>query len=152
MAYLFKFAMNGIAWSIQQAKSRSRGFFMVIACLILPFFDAYLAYYAKDTYSYLTDVPELQINLMPSFLLWTIFGSAIMTVVIAVIGYFAVIAESNFMVRGFCYIKFFQFCTVVALIVCLTINLVRFDNLTGFGVSAYLDDNWPRIMKLIDMV
>ena len=89
---------------------------------------------------------------MPSFLLWTIFGSAIMTVVMAVIGYFAVIAESNFMVRGFCYIKFFQFCTVVALIVCLTINLVRFDNLTGFGVSAYLDDNWPRIMKLIDMV
>ena len=35
---------------------------------------------------------------------------------------------------------------------CLVINLVRFDNLTGFGVSAYLDDNWPRIMKLIDMV
>ena len=80
---------------------------MVIACLILPFFDAYLAYYAKDTYSYLVDVPELQDNLMPKFLLWTIFGSAIMTVAVAVIGYFAVVAESKFMIQGFIYVKFF---------------------------------------------
>ena len=33
----------------------------------------------------------------------------------------------------------------------MVVNLIRFNDLSGFGVSAYLDDNWPRILKFIDM-
>ena len=31
------------------------------------------------------------------------------------------------------------------------INLINFQGLRGFGVSDYLDGNWPRILKSIDM-
>lgn len=32
----------------------------------------------------------------------------------------------------------------------MSVNLVRFSALQGFGVSGYLEDNWPRIMKAVD--
>jgi len=33
----------------------------------------------------------------------------------------------------------------------MVVNLIKFDNLEGYGVSSYLDDNWPRILKFINM-
>lgn len=39
---------------------------------------------------------------------------------------------------------------LVLVLVFMTVNLVRFSALQGFGVSGYLEDNWPRIMKAVD--
>ena len=33
----------------------------------------------------------------------------------------------------------------------MIVNLIKFNNLNGYGVTGYLDDNWPRILKFIKM-
>ena len=33
----------------------------------------------------------------------------------------------------------------------MVVNLVKFQNLNGYGVTGFLDDNWPRILKFIKM-
>jgi len=33
----------------------------------------------------------------------------------------------------------------------MIINLYKFENLSGYGVTSYLDNNWPRILKYIHM-
>ena len=89
---------------------------------------------------------------MPDYILYFAYSSAIMTVLMAVMGYFAVLSESRFILESFVSLKIFQFCCVCLVVLYMIINLVRFDNLSGFGANPYIDDNWPRIMKLIDMV
>ena len=32
----------------------------------------------------------------------------------------------------------------------MVVNLIKFESLSGFGVTGYLDDNWPRIVKYIN--
>ena len=151
MIYMFRFAMQGIRWSNVQIKSRSRGFFLIIACLILPIYDTYFAYFSKDVHDFLTYIPELQGNLMPNALLWVIYGFAIFTMVMAVFGFISVLTGSKRMVQGFIFIKMAQLLAVIVIILYLIVNLIRFSSLAGFGTSAYLSDNWPRVMKFIDM-
>ena len=40
---------------------------------------------------------------------------------------------------------------LVCSFVFMVVNLIKFENLSGYGVSSYLDDNWPRILKYIHM-
>lgn len=69
----------------------------------------------------------------------------------AIVGFFATVCESKFMTKNFIWIKIFQFILLILVFIFMVVNLIRFDNLEGYGVSSYLDDNWPRILKFIDM-
>ena len=88
---------------------------------------------------------------MPDWLEWTIFSSAILTGVLAIFAYFAILSEKKSLTNNYMSLKFIHFAIVMILVIFMVVNLILFDNLTGLGVSAYLDDNWPRIMKLVDM-
>lgn len=149
--YLFKFAQSGIIWSNKQVQSRSRGFFLVVGCIMLPVYDCYLAYSTREMRMYVKDVPELVSNLMPTSLMWIIISLAFQTAIMAIVGFFAVTCNNKFMTQNFIYMKIFQFCMLLGVFLFMFINLIRFSTLTGFGVSSYLEDNWPRIMKSIDM-
>ena len=150
MVQMFKFTLNGISWSHSQVKSRTRGFFMVFASLILPLADTYVAYEAKSIHDYTNDIPELQSNLMPNWILYTIYGSACLTGLTAITSFFTNLTGSKTMLQNYMNVKFLHFAVFLILVIFMVVNLILFDNLTGFGVSAYLDDNWPRVMKLVD--
>ena len=151
LGYLFRFAQNGIQWSNKQVQSRSRGFFLVIGCIILPLYDCFLAFYTREMREYVKDVPELEANLMPKWLMWIIFSLTIQTGIMAIVGFFATVCTNKFMTNNFIYFKIIQFAMLVGVFMFMVINLIRFETLNGYGVSSYLDDNWPRILKLIDM-
>jgi len=151
LGYLFMFARKGIQWSNKQAKSRSTGFFLTIGCIILPIYDCYLAYSTRQFYEYVKNIPELTANLMPKYLMWIIFSLTLQTAIMAIVGFFATVCESKFMTRNFIWIKLFHFVLLICVFVFMIVNLIRFDQLEGYGVSSYLDDNWPRILKFIDM-
>ena len=55
------------------------------------------------------------------------------------------------MTQNFIYIKIFQFVLLIGVFIFMVVNLIRFNNLSGFGVNSMLDDNWPRIIKFINM-
>ena len=99
---------------------------------------------------YVKDVPELVQNLMPTSLMWIIYGLTIQTGILAFVGFFAVTCNNKFMTQNFIYIKIFQFIMLALVLIFMSVNLVRFSALQGFGVSGYLEDNWPRIMKAVD--
>ena len=151
LGYLFRFAQKGIQWSNKQVKSRSTGFFLTIGCIILPIYDVYLAFYTRQFYEYVKNIPELTANLMPKYLMWIIFSMTFQTAIMAIVGFFATVCESKFMTQNFIYFKIFQFVLLILVFVFMVVNLIRFDNLEGYGVSSYLEDNWPRILKFIDM-
>ena len=151
MGYLFRFAQQGIQWSNKQEKSRSRGFFLVIGCIILPLYDCYLAYETTVMNKYVDQIPELESNLMPRYLMWIIYSLTLQTAIMALQGFFATSCSSKFMTQNFIYIKIFQFAMLVLLFVFMFINLINFQSLRGFGVSSYINDNWPRVLKSIDM-
>ena len=151
LGYLFRFAQNGIQWSNKQVRSRSTGFFLTIGCIILPIYDCYLAYSTRQFYEYVKNVPELTANLMPKYLMWIIFSLTFQTAIMAIVGFFATVCESKFMTTNFIWIKIVQFILLIGVFIFMVVNLIRFDSLEGFGVSTYLDDNWPRILKFIDM-
>ena len=88
---------------------------------------------------------------MPSALMWLIVSLASQTAIMAIVGFFATACESKFMTQNFIYVKIVQFVILIALFIFMIVNLVKFDNLDGYGVSTYLDDNWPRILKFINM-
>ena len=69
----------------------------------------------------------------------------------AIVGFFATVCENKFMTQNFIYFKIFQFIVLILVFVFMVVNLIRFDNLEGYGVSSYLEDNWARILKFIDM-
>lgn len=58
--YLFRFAQSGIQWSNRQEKSRSRGHFLFISCIVLPLYDVYLAYEASKMNKFVSDSPDLE--------------------------------------------------------------------------------------------
>ena len=88
--FLFKFAQSGIIWSNKQVQSRSRGFFLIVGCIMLPVYDCYLAYSTREMRMYVKDVPELVSNLMPTTLMWIIISLAFQTAIMAIVGFFAV--------------------------------------------------------------
>ena len=55
------------------------------------------------------------------------------------------------MTKNYIFIKIFQFILLVLLFIFMFINLINFQSLNGFGVSSYLENNWPRVLKSIDM-
>ena len=124
---------------------------MVIACIIMPLYDCYLAYSTREMRQFVKDVPELEANLMPTYLMWIIYSLTFQTAIMAIVGYFATVCSNKFMTQNFVIIKFIQLALLVLLFFFMLVNLVRFHSLSGFGVSSYLDDNWPRILKFIDM-
>lgn len=74
MWYLFRFSQSGIQWSNKQEKSRSRGFFLIIGCIVLPLYDVYLAYETTVMHKFVEHSPELLQNLMPRYLMWSIYS------------------------------------------------------------------------------
>ena len=82
---------------------------------------------------------------------WFQVSTAILTGVLAIFAYFAILSEKKSLTNNYMSLKFIHFAIVMILVIFMVVNLILFDNLTGLGVSAYLDDNWPRIMKLVDM-
>lgn len=97
LGYLFKFAQNGITWSNKQVQSRSRMFFLVIGCIILPLYDCYLAYATNEMHTYVKLVPELMENLMPTALMWIIYSLTLQTAIMSIVGFFAITCASKFM-------------------------------------------------------
>ena len=87
----------GIQWSNKQVQSRSRGYFLVIGCIILPLYDCYLAFSTRQMREYVKDVPELEENLMPKYLMWIIYSLTMQTCIMAIVGFFATICTSKFM-------------------------------------------------------
>ena len=151
LGYLFKFAQKGIQWSNKQVRSRSTGFFLMIGCIIMPVYDGYLAYFTLQFHEYVKNVPELTANLMPTYLMWIIVSLTMQTGIMAIVGFFATVCESKFMTQNFIYIKIVHFLLLIGLLLFMIVNLIKFDNLDGYGVTTYLDDNWPRILKFINM-
>ena len=100
---------------------------------------------------YVTHVPELKANLMPTYLMWIIYSLTLQTAIMAIVGFFAMVCQNKFMTQNFIYVKIVQFILLVLVFVFMIVNLVRFNDLSGFGVTSYLDDNWPRILKFINM-
>lgn len=88
-------------------QSRSRGFFLIVGCIILPIYDVYLAYSTREMRMYVKDVPELVQNLMPSYLMWIIYSLTIQTGIMAIVGFFAVTCNNKFMTQNFIYFKIF---------------------------------------------
>lgn len=123
----------------------------MIGCIILPLYDCYLAYFSRTLNEYVKLVPELGANLMPTYLMWIIISLTLQTAVMAVIGFFAIVCANKFLIQNFIYVKIVQFVLLIGVFIFMIVNLVKFNNLTGFGVDSYLDDNWPRIIKFIDM-
>jgi len=105
MWYLFRFSQFGISCSNKQEKSRSRGFFLVIGCIVLPLYDVYLAYETTTMHKFVSDSPELLVNLMPRYLVWIVYSLTFMTAIMALVGYFAVVCSNRFMTTNFIYIK-----------------------------------------------
>ena len=123
----------------------------MIGCIILPLYDCYLAFSTRQMREYVKDVTELEQNLMPTYLMWIIYSLTMQTAIMAIVGFFAMVCTNKFMTQNFIYIKIIQFVLLVGVFTFMLVNLIRFEDLTGFGVSSYLDDNWPRILKLINM-
>ena len=98
---------------------------------------------------YVKDVPELEENLMPKYLMWIIYSLTMQTCIMAIVGFFATICTSKFMTQNFIYFKICQFILLVGVFAFMVVNLIKFESLSGFGVTGYLDDNWPRIVKYI---
>ena len=151
MGYLFGFAQQGIRWSNKQEKSRSRSYFLIIGCIILPLYDVYLAYETTVMNKYVDNIPELEQNLMPKYLMWIIYSLTFQTAIMAVQGFLAASCSSDYMTKNYIFIKIFQFILLVLLFIFMFINLINFQSLNGFGVSSYLENNWPRVLKSIDM-
>ena len=84
LGYLFRFAQNGIQWSNKQVQSRSRSYFLIIGCIILPLYDCWLAYQTREIHEYMKDVEELEQNLMPLYLSWIIYSLTIQTAIMAI--------------------------------------------------------------------
>lgn len=123
----------------------------MIGCIVLPLYDVYLAYETTKMHKFVEDSPELVQNLMPKYLMWIIYSLTFQTAIMALVGYFAVSCSNKFMTTNFIYIKILQFALLVILFFFMFINLIYFQGLKGFGVSSYLDGNWPRVLKSIDM-
>lgn len=102
-------------------------------------------------HKYVQDSPELEHNLMPRYLMWIIYSLTFQTAIMAIVGYFAIMCSSKFMIQNFIYIKIVQFVILVLVFVFMIVNLINFQTLSGFGVSSYFSNNWPRIIKTIDM-
>ena len=100
---------------------------------------------------YVKQVPELESNLMPKYLMWLIYSLMMQTAVLAIVGFFAMVCTNRLMTQNFVWAKIVQFILLLGVFLFMVINLIRFNDLSGFGVSSYLDDNWPRILKFIDM-
>lgn len=69
----------------------------------------------------------------------------------ALVGYFAIVCSNKFLTTNFIYLKIIQFVLLIFLFFFMFINLINFQGLKGFGASSYLEDNWPRVLKDIDM-
>ena len=123
----------------------------MIGCIILPLYDCFLAYFSRTLNEYVKNVPELGANLMPTYLMWIIISLTLQTAFLAVLGFFAVACANKFLIQNFIYAKIIQFVLLIGVFIFMIVNIVRFNNLQGFGVDSYLDDNWPRIIKFIDM-
>ena len=145
LAYLFRFAQAGIQWSNKQEKSRSRGYFLVISCVVLPLYDSYLAYSTREMRQYVKDVPEIEWNFMPTWLMWIIYGLIFQTAILAIVGFFAVVCQSKFMTQNFIYVKIAQFVLLLGVFFVMVVNNVRV-----FGFADF-ESNWPRILKFVDM-
>ena len=50
---------------------------MIIGCIILPLYDVYLAYETTVMNKYVDNIPELEQNLMPKYLMWIIYSLTI---------------------------------------------------------------------------
>jgi len=88
---------------------------------------------------------------MPKYLMWIIYSLTLQTAIMAICGFFAIVCTNKFMTQNFIYIKIFQFVMLICVFIFMVVNLIRFNNLSGYGVTSYLDDNWPRILKFINM-
>jgi len=126
MGYLFRFAQSGITWSNKQEKSRSRGFFLVIGCIILPIYDVFLAYEVTKLHKTVMDVPELVQNLMPRYLMWIVYSLSFQTATMAIVGFFATSCSSKFMTQNFIWVKIVQFVLLVLLFLFMFVNLINF--------------------------
>ena len=80
--YLFRFGQKGILWSNKQMQSRSRAYFLIIGCLIVPIYEGYMSYYVKQMNSFVKDIPELH-STMPTWLMHFVWGLAFSTAFMA---------------------------------------------------------------------
>ena len=53
------------------------------------------------------DVPELEASLMPKYLMWIIYSLSILTAVMAIFGFFAIVCTNKLMTQYFIYLKIF---------------------------------------------
>ena len=60
MAVLIGFVKSGLKWGDLQVQSRSKGYFMAVACVVIPFLALSLAHAAKIDHVYLDELPEMQ--------------------------------------------------------------------------------------------
>ena len=69
----------------------------MISCIILPLYDFYLAFSTKEMRDYVKQVPELESNLMPKYLMWLIYSLMMQTGILAIVGFFAMVCTNRFM-------------------------------------------------------
>ena len=89
LSYCFGLVSRGIVFSQMQDKSRIRGFFLVVGCIVLPIYECYLAFRTRQVREYVKDVRELEHTMMPDTLLWIIYAMSITSAVLAVLGFIA---------------------------------------------------------------
>ena len=79
----------------------------MIGCIILPLYDCYLCYFTRTTHDYVKDVPELESSLMPKYIMWIIYSLSMLTAVMAIFGFFAIVCMNKLMTQYFIYLKIF---------------------------------------------
>lgn len=73
----------------------------------MPFYEFYVVNMTRSIHAYITNIIELESNMMPDELMWTIYALAGMTFVLSTLGYIAMICADKSLTQGFLYIKLF---------------------------------------------
>ena len=60
MAVLVGFAKSGMRWGDDQVQSRSKGYFLAVACVIIPFLALAMIHATHIDNTYLSELPEMQ--------------------------------------------------------------------------------------------
>ena len=86
---------------------------------------------------------------MPDYLLWFIYLTTILSFLLAILGFFAMVCFENKLTQIFLTGKMLQFMFSIVLTVILIMQAINISHSQYLGESSYLNQGWPHILKNI---
>ena len=148
---LIGFVKSGLKWGDHQVQSRSKGYFMAVACVVIPFLALSLAHAAKLDHVYLSEVPEMQNYLSHKYQLYACYAIAGLMILLACFAYLGTVCNSPPMIQKYISLQFTALAVTFALAAFVMVNISRFSLASWIGRQSTYDERWPSIMKQVAM-